>query len=70
MAKHRIFATSVSSVYPLNITKSERKGRTHGETHEIPHWLTDYSQEAYEAKLAEAAEEAAAKALLGASERV
>lgn len=42
MAKHRIFTTSVASVYPLYVTKVERKGRTKAELDELIEWLTGY----------------------------
>jgi hypothetical protein len=35
---------SVASVYPLYVTKAERKGRTRSEVDEIICWLTGYSQ--------------------------
>lgn len=45
MAKHRIFTTSVASVYPHYIAKAEKKGRTKAEVDEIICWLTGYSQD-------------------------
>jgi hypothetical protein len=51
MEKHRIFTMSVAKVYPLYVTKAERKGRTKEEVDEIIRWLTGYSQEAFEAEL-------------------
>jgi hypothetical protein len=42
---HRIFSMPFAKVYPLYITKAERKGRTKAEVDEIIHWLTGYSQE-------------------------
>ena len=44
MAKHRIYTTSFSSVYPAYVAKAERKGRTKGEVDRIILWLTGYSQ--------------------------
>ncbi|MCB0096043.1 MAG: DUF2200 family protein, partial [Caldilineaceae bacterium] len=44
MPKHRIYTTSVASVYPHYIAKAERKGRTKAEVDEIIRWLTGYSQ--------------------------
>lgn len=44
MAKHRIFTTSVASVYPHYVTKAEKKGRTKAEVDEVIRWLTGYSQ--------------------------
>ena len=51
MTKHRIFTTSVASVYPHYVTKAEKKGRTKSEVDEIFRWLTGYSQERLEAQL-------------------
>ncbi|MCT8139142.1 DUF2200 domain-containing protein [Anaerobacillus sp. CMMVII] len=51
MAKHRIYTTSVASVYPHYVSKAEKKGRTKTEVDEIIRWLTGYSQEELEAKL-------------------
>lgn len=52
MATHRIFTTSVASVYPHYIAKAEKKGRTKAEVDEIIRWLTGYSQAALEGRLA------------------
>ncbi len=41
---HRIYATSVASVYPLYVAKAEKKGRTQAEVDEIIRWLTGHSQ--------------------------
>jgi hypothetical protein len=51
MAKHNIYTMSVASVYPLYVTKVERKGRTKTEVNEIIRWLTGYSQEELEVQL-------------------
>jgi len=45
MPKHRIFATSFASVYPLYVQKAERKARTKAEVDRIICWLTGYSEE-------------------------
>lgn len=45
MAEHRIFTTSVASVYPHYVAKVERKGRTKEEVDELIRWLTGCSQE-------------------------
>lgn len=45
MLKHRIFTTSVASVYPHYVAKAERKGRTQGEVDQIIRWLTGYSHD-------------------------
>lgn len=51
MTKHRIFTTSVASVYPHYVTKAERKGRSKEEVDTIIRWLTGYSQAAFEDEL-------------------
>ena len=51
MAKHRIYTTSVASVYPHYLTKAEKKGRTKAEVDEIIRWLTGYNQGEFEAQL-------------------
>jgi hypothetical protein len=48
---HRIYTTSVASVYPHYVTKAEKKGRTKPEVDEIIRWLTGYSQEEVESHL-------------------
>jgi hypothetical protein len=52
LTKHRIFTTSVASVYPHYVAKAERKGRTKGEVDEIILWLTGFSQAGLDAQLA------------------
>ena len=52
VTKHRIYTTSVASVYPLYIAKAERKGRTKAEVDEIILWLTGFSQEEFASQLA------------------
>jgi hypothetical protein len=52
MAGHRIYSTSVASVYPLYVAKAEKKGRTRSEVDEIVRWLTGYSQAQFEDRLA------------------
>ena len=39
---HRIFTTSVASVYPHYVSKLERKGRTRAELDEVITWLTGF----------------------------
>lgn len=51
MAKHRIFTTSVASVYPHYVTKAEKKGRTQAEVDEIICWLTGHSPQSLHAEL-------------------
>jgi len=53
MENHRIYTTSFASVYPHYIAKAEKKGRTKAEVDEIIQWLTGYSEEAFEALLAD-----------------
>jgi transposase len=45
MAKHRIYAMSFASVYPLYVAKAEKKGRTNADVDGIIRWLTGYSQQ-------------------------
>ncbi|HQZ34606.1 MAG TPA: DUF2200 domain-containing protein [Ilumatobacteraceae bacterium] len=56
MTQHRIYTTSVASVYPNYVAKAERKGRTKTEVDEIICWLTGYSQLALEAQIHNAAD--------------
>ncbi len=49
--KHRIYAMSFASVYPLYVAKAEKKGRTKTEVDEIICWLTGYDREELEAQL-------------------
>ena len=46
---HRIFTTSVSSVYPHYVAKVERKGRSQAELDQVIEWLTGYDAAALEA---------------------
>jgi len=48
---HRIYTTSVASVYPLYVAKVERKGRTKGEVDEVIRWLTGFAQHEVNAHL-------------------
>jgi hypothetical protein len=43
VAGHRIYKTSVASVYPHYLKKAEKKGRTKEEVDELLRWLTGYS---------------------------
>jgi hypothetical protein len=52
MTKHRIYAISVASVYPLYVAKAEKKGRTKAEVDEIICWLTGHSQKTLNDQLA------------------
>ena len=51
MAGHRIYTVSFASVYPMYVTKAEKKGRTKTDVDEIIRWLTGYSQEELKAQL-------------------
>ncbi len=53
MPKHRIYTTSVASVYPHYISKAEKKGRTRAEVDEIIRWLTGHDQASLEDVLAQ-----------------
>ena len=41
--KHRIFTTPFASIYPLYVTKAERKSRTKAEVDTLICWLTGYT---------------------------
>ncbi|MBS2938859.1 DUF2200 domain-containing protein [Nocardioides sp. J2M5] len=43
---HRIFTTSVASVYPHYVTKAERTGRTQAEVDQVIEWLTGFDDAA------------------------
>ena len=45
MARHRIFGTSFASIYPLYVTKVERKNRSKEEVDQVISWLTGYDAE-------------------------
>ena len=45
MKNQRIYQMSFASVYPLYVTKAEKKGRTKQEVDTIITWLTGYSDE-------------------------
>ena len=49
----RIFTTSFSSVYPLYLTKVERKGRTKAELDQVIAWLTGFDESALSRHLAD-----------------
>ncbi|BAM91208.1 conserved hypothetical protein [Bradyrhizobium oligotrophicum S58] len=51
MAKHRIYTTSVASVYRLYVAKAEKKGRTKAEVDQVICWLTGYGQKQFETEL-------------------
>jgi hypothetical protein len=51
MQKHRIYTMSFASVYPLYITKVEKKGRTKEEVDIVLRWLTGYAQKSLDSHL-------------------
>ena len=50
---HRIFTTSVASVYPHYVTKVEKKGRTRAELDQVIEWLTGFDEDTLRAHLEE-----------------
>ena len=50
---HRIFTTSVASVYPHYVAKVERKGRTKEELDEVIEWLTGFDDAELQRHLAD-----------------
>lgn len=42
---HKIYSMAFSRIYPLYVTKVERKGRTVAELREVITWLTGFSDE-------------------------
>lgn len=44
-SNEKIYSMSFAKVYPLYVSKAERKGRTKQEVDEIILWLTGYTQE-------------------------
>ena len=53
MARHRIFGTSFASIYPLYVTKVERKGHSRDDVDEVISWLTGYDAAGLERVVAE-----------------
>lgn len=51
MSNHKIYSMSFTSVYPLYVSKAERKGRTQSEVDEIIRWLTGYTQHELEEQI-------------------
>lgn len=49
--RNRIYTMIVAGVYPMYVTKAERKGRTKTEVDEVIRWLTGYSQKELESQL-------------------
>jgi len=48
MKKHRIYTTSLASVYPHYVAKAEKKGYGKTEVDEVIRWLTGYTQQELE----------------------
>jgi hypothetical protein len=48
---HRIFSTSVASVYPHYVAKVERKGRRKAELDEVIEWLTGFDEASLQEQL-------------------
>ncbi len=51
MYKHKIYEMSFAKVYPLHITKAQKKGRRKEEVDEIITWLTGYRKEEIESQI-------------------
>lgn len=51
MSKHKIYEMSFAKVYPLYITKAQKKGRRKEEVDEIITWLTGYRKEEIESQI-------------------
>ncbi|MGB7963717.1 MAG: DUF2200 domain-containing protein [Propionicimonas sp.] len=52
MTRHRIFATSFASIYPLYLHKAERKNRSKEEVDQLICWLTGYDAAGLERAIA------------------
>lgn len=50
--QHRIFETSVASVYPHYVAKVEKKGRTRAELDTVIEWLTGFDEGSLRQRLA------------------
>ena len=48
---HRIYKMNFASIYPLYITKAERKGRTKAEVDAVILWLTGFTKLSLEAQI-------------------
>lgn len=53
MKKNRIYTMTFASVYPLYITKAEKKGRTKAEVDEVIFWLTGYDEKSLQQQIAD-----------------
>lgn len=47
----RVYAMPFAKVYPLYVTKAEKKGRTRAEVDEVIRWLTGYTQKRLEKQI-------------------
>ena len=47
----RVFAYTFASIYPLYITKAEKKGRTKAEVDAIIFWLTGYNKKSLQQQI-------------------
>ena len=45
MSNEKVYNMSFAKVYPLLISKAEKKGRTRAEVDEVTCWLTGYSEQ-------------------------
>jgi len=53
VAGHRIFGTPFAAIYPLYVTKVERKGRERAEVDAVLRWLTGYDEAGLAAAVAD-----------------
>jgi hypothetical protein len=51
MKKHRVYTMAFESVYPLYITKAEKKGRTKKEVDDVITWLTGHTVKSLEKEI-------------------
>ena len=51
MSNEKIYNMAFAKVFPLLLTKAEKKGRTRSEVIKVTSWLTGYSDEAIESAL-------------------
>ena len=52
MERHRIFTTSLASIYPHYVRKAERKNRSKEEVDQVITWLTGYDTAGLEGAIA------------------
>lgn len=53
MDNEKVFAMKLSKIYPLLVTKAERKNRTKQEVNTVICWLTGYTEDELEKKISE-----------------